>query len=403
MNLLVISSRFPNRIQKQFGIYVYELLKELSHYNNIQVLCPVSLTPPIDLLKETIQTPYSIINYYKTLNQIPKFDNYKGIPVRYIKHFYLPKKIAQFTEGFILYAKLLPIVYNMRSHFKFDIIHGHFAFPEGLAAYLLGKTFGVPSVIHCHGSEITTDLGKNYIQTKLTVYALTHADFKFAVSNDIRNKILEYTDLNGSLKVVTNGVNINKFYPKGKNSARKHLGLPLNQRIILFVGNLFNVKGVNYLIDAMEEIKLQEQEIRLYIIGDGILKEALIRKVRKLNLENIIFFSGSISHNKVPIWMSAADLFILPSLSEGWPSVLPESFACGTPVVASRIGGIPEMINSDNYGYLTNPRDSHDIAQKIIKALNKSWDRDALIQRAKECSWEKIAKNIQNVYENLIF
>lgn len=400
--ILVISSKFPNKIHFQQGLFVYELVKELSKENQFVVICPISKTPSISLLSRALKNPRKLGEYYRQLRKIPQTDTYHGISVYYPRLWYLPQKFAHFSRGFFLFARVMPLILKIRKKFKFDIIHAQFALPEGFAATLMGKALGVPVVVHCQGSDINSDLGKNIILTNLVKYSLNHAQYVFAASKEIRQKIDHYTDLNGLLKLVPNGVNLRMFFPYDKIKARKNLNLPLDKNIILYVGSLYWGKGVNYLIDAMEDVARKCPDVLLFILGEGDLDDALKRKVRKLDLEHRIKFLGNKPQTKVPRWMNAVDLLILPSVSEGLPPVIPESLACGTPVVASRVGGVPEIIDSGKIGLLSNPRDAGDLAKNILLGLRKTWNESMLVNRAMQYSWRKIAAEVNDVYATLI-
>lgn len=396
--ILVISSKFPNKIHFQQGLFVYELVKELSRENQFFVICPVPKTPSLALFKRAMKKPGLLTQYYRQLKKIPRIDNYHGVPVRYPRIWYLPKKIAHFSDGIFLLLRLLPVVAKLRRSFRFDIIHAQFAFPEGFVTTILGKVFGVPAVVHCQGGDINSDLGRNFVLTRFLTYTLNHANYVFAASREIREKINSYSNLNGLLKLIPNGVNLRLFFPYDKIKARKILNLPLEKNIILYVGSLYSGKGVNYLIDAMELLSLQCSDVLLYILGAGDLDNALQRKVRKLNLQEKVVFLGNKPQTKVPRWMNAVDLLILPSVSEGLPPVIPESLACGTPVVASRVGGIPEIIDSTKIGLLANPRDANDLAKNILAGLRKTWNESLLVNRAMEYSWRKIAAEVNDIY-----
>ena len=399
--ILVISSKFPNKIQFQQGLFVYELVRELSKENQFVVICPISKTPSISLMKRAFKKPAVLRQHYQQIKKIPRIDNYHGISVYYPKLWYLPKKIAHFSDGILLFSRLMPSILRIRKTFKFEIIHAQFAFPEGFVATMLGKIFGVPSVVHCQGSDINADLGKNVVLTRFVTYTLNQAHYVFAASKEIQQKINSYTKLDGLLKLVPNGVNLRLFFPYDKIKARKILNLPLEKSIIFYVGGLYWSKGVNYLIDAMEVVAQQCPDVFLYILGEGDLNDALQRKVQKLDMEDRVIFLGNMPHTKVPRWMNAVDLLILPSVSEGWPPVIPESLACGTPVIASRVGGIPEIIDSSKIGLLSNPRDASDLAKNILFGLSKTWNESLLVNKAMQYSWRKIATEVNDVYFSL--
>jgi glycosyltransferase involved in cell wall biosynthesis len=115
-----------------------------------------------------------------------------------------------------------------------------------------------------------------------------------------------------------------------------------------------------------------------------------------------VLLAGGKLHDEIPVWMNACDLFVLPSLSEGNPTVLPEALGCGKPFVGTRVGGVPEVITSDECGLLVGPADPDDLAEKILVALDREWDREAILAYAQRYTWENIAKEIMGVYERVL-
>jgi len=132
-----------------------------------------------------------------------------------------------------------------------------------------------------------------------------------------------------------------------------------------------------------------------------MLKGELKQLTSKLELNSHVFFAGMKKPEEIPLWMNACDVLVLPSLNEGLPNVLSEAMACGKPVVATNIAGTPEIVNND-VGYLVKPKDSGDLAKKIILALNKKWDKKKLLKRAKDFSVTASVEKTVEVYNKLL-
>jgi glycosyltransferase involved in cell wall biosynthesis len=182
-----------------------------------------------------------------------------------------------------------------------------------------------------------------------------------------------------------------------KNNCRSLLNIPKNKFVIVCVGNLVELKGHKYLFDAIK--KLSNKNIICYIIGEGNNRGSLERYVTSLHLSDQIIFCGWKDHRDIPLWLNASDLFVLPSLNEGNPTVMFESLAVGLPFIGTRVGGIPEIITSSDYGYVVNLRDSDDLVEKIELSLYKKWDKDLIINYSTNFTWEKISKKILNIYQ----
>ena len=197
------------------------------------------------------------------------------------------------------------------------------------------------------------------------------------------------------------GALISHFRPENKTLVRKRLHIPVDKKIILFVGHLVARKGAEYLIRAMDEIIRKEKDAQCYIIGKGPLGESLRELAKELHLTDQIIFLGQKEHKEVAQYMKACDVFVLPSLNEGLPVVVCEALACGKPVVATRVAGTPELVDKD-VGYLVEPKDVKDLAEKITLALNRKWETKKLLKRAKEFSVPASAQKVMRVYERFV-
>ena len=141
-------------------------------------------------------------------------------------------------------------------------------------------------------------------------------------------------------------------YDSDRNSIRHKLYLYTDAKIIVSVGNLLEVKGQRYLVEAMSQIVKNRSDVFCYIIGSGALELELQQQIDSLGLKDRVILTGPKPHSEIPMWMNACDIFVLPSLNEGNPTVLFECLGCGKPFVGTRVGGIPEIVISDDYGFL---------------------------------------------------
>ena len=194
-----------------------------------------------------------------------------------------------------------------------------------------------------------------------------------------------------------------KFYPITKQEARQRLRLPLDKRIILSVGGLIPRKGFDLILNAL---KLVSEEFRvndffLVVVGEGPQRGALESLVLSCRLGDRVFFAGAIAHKELHVWYSAADLFCLASSREGWPNVVLESLACGTPVVATDVWGTPEIIQSTDVGLLTK-RNERDMASRICVALNKVWDADRIVEYSKQHTWQRVGGAVFKTLEAVL-
>ena len=223
-----------------------------------------------------------------------------------------------------------------------DIIYAPWVYPDGWAGVQLGREFGLPVVTKAHGSDIRL-LADFQPREQKTVEALCSADGIVTVSQDLADHVIALGADPDRVHVVYDGVDISLFRLGPADVARRQLGLTDARPMILFVGNLVPVKGVDTLIDACALLAAEGLDFTASLIGKGPLRARLARQIRKLGLNGRVTLHGSVPHEQLGDWYRAATVVALASHSEGVPNVLLESAACGTPFVATRVGGIPEI------------------------------------------------------------
>jgi len=196
------------------------------------------------------------------------------------------------------------------------------------------------------------------------------------------------------IQVIPNGIDTERFHPLDTRSARKQLDLPEEGFIAVSVGSLIESKGHHLLISAVAELASSFPKLRLYIIGEGVYRSRLEELVRKRKLQNTVFLFGNRPNEELRLWLSAADVSCLMSSREGWPNVVPEALACGTPVLATPAGGIPEIMSSPELGMLVE-RDVQSIAVGLKRALTKPWNRAEIARRSRSRSWDAVAAEVE--------
>jgi glycosyltransferase involved in cell wall biosynthesis len=199
-----------------------------------------------------------------------------------------------------------------------------------------------------------------------------------------------------------NGFDAATFRPGDRWAAREELGLTSEGRILVTVGYLETVKGHAYLIEAMATVAERASDARLYILGDGSLRTKLKEQVTALGLEGRVHLVHEpLPSSGIARWMTAADLFVLPSLGEGNPTVMFECLGCGRPFVGTMVGGIPDVITSDRLGLLCPPGDAAALAGALIEALEREWDAESISAHAQRYSWTALADQLASEYRGL--
>ena len=259
------------------------------------------------------------------------------------RYLFLPK-MARKWYGRFYRASVKKTFFRVARAFRPDLVFAPWAYPDGWAAVQLARSVRLPVVIQVHGSDILL-VDQVPSRRQRTVEAVKSADGVVAVSQDLANRLVGMGVEQERIRVVIDGVDRQTFAPGNKIAERRALPIPFEEgvRMLLFVGNLVPVKAIDVLLKACAEPVLKSTRTRLVVVGDGPLRKVLEQKVIQLGLTGRVWFAGTIRQSELPRWYRAADVFVLPSHSEGVPNVLLEASSCGTPWVASRVGGIPEI------------------------------------------------------------
>lgn len=290
----------------------------------------------------------------------------------------------------------------IREQPRFDLIHADFVYPQGYEACIIGRLLKRPVVITSHGSDLMINVNKKWIVKRRSTYALNKAQAIICVSKVLKEKAVSLGADKSKIFVIPNGADTSRFKPIPQNEVREKLNLQVNRKIILFIGRLHPIKGPNFLIDAISQIvnEKKQKELLLILIGSGSMETRLKEQVTSLNISHNVLFAGGITHKEIPCWINASDVVCVPSQSEGFPAVSVEALACGKPVIASNVGGLPEIITNNDLGYLVEPGDTCQLADAIKKALSREWDTDKIARYALErYSWQTIAQSTTDVYK----
>jgi glycosyltransferase involved in cell wall biosynthesis len=245
-------------------------------------------------------------------------------------------KVVRKSKTFLSYLSFIVNSFIQLSFKSYDIIHAHYGFHSALIPTIIRKK---PLIVTYHGSDAKLEPFRNKVYFVLQKFTINRADHLIAVSNDVRDTLINKLHANpGKISVISCGVDTSKFNRFDKIRARKKLGIPLEKKIVLFVGRIEMMKGVDLLYECAQTMP----DILFILVGEGQFRR---------ELENWKFVGGR-PHGEMPLWMNASDVFVLPSRSEGTPVVILEAFACGIPVVASNVGGCPDLIKDGLNGYI---------------------------------------------------
>lgn len=387
MNVLVFTSLFPNNVQPNLGVFVEERIARVARVPGIslRVVAPVPWYPPF--------LPGARARY----RRVRSAESVRGIEVLHPRYAMIPK-VGMPLHGPMMLRSLLAPVRSLHARARFDLIDAHYVYPDGYAAVGLGRSLGIPVVVSARGSDVNRFASFPRIRPKLEE-TLAGAATVIAVSGALRDRIVALGTPASKIEVIPNGVDLAVYAPRDRRAARARLGLE-DRRTLLYVGNLVPGKGVEILIDAFARL-VEGVSVQLVIVGGGPLRPALEARARSRGVAGSVRFAGEIPHAALADWYSAADALCLASEREGWPNVLLEALACGTPVVATRVGGIPEIVVSDRIGILADGSPGA-IAAAAHEALAREWDRAALRAHAEGFTWERAAASVVRVFERAL-
>lgn len=344
---------------------------------------------------------------YSNLYHIPIRENaIEGI-IHYPRFLYLlPKKIFY---GFIGdFYKLSVATYVLQNIEKSDLVHSHHIYPDGYGFIPVCKNWKIPLVVDIHGDTLLSNWLKNIMLRKKVLKVFDFASKIICISNNIYSLAVENGLDEKKLEYIPLGVDIDKFKPRNKEAIRKELNI-IDQKIILFVGQLIERKGVNYLLSAVS--KLDRSVIKgckFVIVGSGPEHENLKQLTKKLNLQDFILFTGLVPEEELLKWFSLADIFVLPSLSEGRPMVINQAMASECAIVASNVSGIPEQIQNGYNGFLVEVKNIEMLSEKIDYLLRNETEMIKMGKNGRKkiiedhLSWEGYAKRVNNIYQELL-
>jgi len=294
--------------------------------------------------------------------------------IKYCPYFYIPKfgrRLVPFFQRLSLFC-ILPWMKKQQA----DVLYSSWGFPDAVASSMINKRLKLPFFVKVHGTDVNENTQYS-ARKELMGKWLSKADTVFCASKALASRLKDAGVPESKLAVNYNGVNAQLFYPTESHS---------DEKSIIFVGSLIPTKGVNELVEAFIDLQKEIPDVKLDIIGEGPLKKLLHEKAQQYQLN--ICIHGSIPLEQVAEKVRMSSLLVLPSYREGVPNVLLEAFASGIPVVATNVGGIPEVVN-ESVGILVEPQNVKQLKSAMIDAVNKTWIKEDILLHASQFNWDK--------------
>jgi glycosyltransferase involved in cell wall biosynthesis len=328
----------------------------------------------------------------------------EGIKVNTFRYPYLPHYYSQ--------AKAWTLLKRLKKEKPcYDLIHCHSVFDLGLVGAELKKFLDLPLVITVYGTDInwlfeSGERRADALVIRATTRALKAADAVICVSRDLGAKVSGLGVEKEKIFWVPNGADSCLFSPGNSLEARKSLGWPESGKIVLYAGNIIQTKGLGDLVAAvelMEKGEGRDLDFVVVLAGPGSEYEKELKVVIETRgLGHRFRFPGAYPHERMPYLMRACDIFCLPSWREGWPLTAVEALTCGRPVVATKIGGIAELIESPETGILCPAGNPQALAGALIQALSREWEITRIAQSAERYSYKKLIRDIELIYEKVL-
>jgi len=376
--ITIISNLFPTPWDPLRASFNKQQFERLSEHYTINMVVPV---------------PWYIFFRKKTSTSVSTLNT------KYIPFFYIPG-LLRFLNPIFLLISLIIGLFPYKGLIKSDLFLLSWAYPDAVAGTILAKLFNKKTIVKIHGSDINEFLidTKKRIQIK---WALSRSHKIISVSQALINKLTQIGIPNTKTTCIYNGVNHEIFRPLDKSTCRTTLNInPINPAI-LFIGNLKKAKGCIEFINAVSKIRQSGQDISAYIIGSGSIHHELKELIHTNKATGYIHLIGPVSHELLPSWINACDIFCLPSYMEGVPNVVLEAISCGKPCVASNIGGIPEIL-PESCGILIEAKNTTSLVSGIKQAIDTSWNATDIVEYSRLFNWDKnISQLISTIEETL--
>ncbi|MGA3131140.1 MAG: glycosyltransferase [Terracidiphilus sp.] len=381
MRIAVVTRYFPSSGEPAQGRSLYETLRVLSRSAEVQVFYPNAAYPKFlqprsrtyDKLDPSFRPPDISVSYF----------NYPALPL-----------ISRPFNGWMTARTLLP---HVRA-FAPDVVFGCFLYPEGFAALRIARSLGVPVSVMSIGSDLNR-IGDS-LSARYTRTVLREADSIVTVCDDLRNTAVAKGAPAAKARAVLNGCDLKVFYPQDRSQARERLGIDTSCEAVVYVGRMDLKKGLRELVEAVAALHASRPRLHCYLVGRGPDRTAIEDAIRTGEAGGFVHLVPGCAFEEVATWMTAASVVTLPSYMEGCPNVILEALACGRPVVATNVGGIPEVL-SDSCGRLVPPREPAKLAEALASVLDAAWNPKAVSAHGSR-SWSAPATELMEVFEALV-
>ena len=394
LRVLLFSTLYPSSTRPQHGIFVETRLRELLRSGEVEV----RVLAPVPWFYSTDPRHGEQARMAAT----PAQENRHGIEVLHPRYALIPKVGMTLAPLLLALACVGPIRKLLREGYDFDVIDAHYYYPDGVAAAWLARHFGKPLAITARGSDLNL-ITQYALPRRMMQWAARRAQASIGVCKALVDVLRAWQIEPRRLHVMRNGVDLQRFKRQPRGETRQALGLADGEGpLLLSVGHLIERKGHHLVIEALAALLPTQPQARLVIIGEGVERAALEALALHLGVRDRVTLTGALPQAELPRWYSAADVLVLASSREGWANVLLEAMACGTPVVATRIWGTPEVVASADAGCLVDERSGAALARGVQRLLAAAPTPAVVRAYAEGFSWDDTSRAQVNLFRQLV-
>ena len=344
--VLFISNLYPNPLRPTMGAFNQQQISALSKHCSVDVISPV---------------PWTMLRG----RGITRCRQDERVHVYHPTYFYVPR-MWRHWYGWFFYWSIWRQATRLLDTGRYDLIYASWLYPDAWAASKLAARYGLPLVVKVHGSDVNK-LEPGAAVTESSMEVVNHAEKTVCVSAALKSRLIALGAPEQKLELLYNGINRDIFFPGDKAAIRNQLGVGADEFVVLFVGNLKKEKGIGELVAAYAALEKGTRiRSRLVVIGSGPDRAFAHELVAMKGCSGSVSFLGVQPLEVIARWMNAASVLCLPSYMEGVPNVVLEALSCNTRVVATRVGGIPELDNGSGMITLVEPRQESELLQALL-------------------------------------
>ena len=387
IRIVTFSTLYPNAAQPAHGVFVENRLRHLIASGAVvsRVVAPVPYFP----------FRSSLFGRYATFAAVPRAEERHGLSVTHPRYLLIPK-LGMNTAPFLIARAALPAVRAaIAAQGGADLIDAHYLYPDGVAAVTIGRMLGLPVVMTARGTDVSL-IPRYPGPRRMIQAAAAQAAGIITVSAALKDGLTELDVDPAKITVLRNGVDLNLFRPTDRMATRRRLGI--DGPVLLSVGHLIERKGHHLIVEAMANLP----GYTLLIAGEGEERASLEALIAKYGLGDRVRLLGMRPHEELPELYGAADALILASSREGWANVLLEAMACGTPAIATRIWGNPEVVAKPEAGILMKERSAQGVADAVRELFARLPSRDATRNYASDFSWDATTEGQIALFRRII-